>query len=73
MILHFSQIHQPKSNLYSIAWSKSIALCENANKAEFICFKQGAIPTLIGKPLKLYLGSNISSTESDINIDQQNV
>ena len=43
----------------------------NANKTEFICFKQeGAVSTLFGKPLKLvhqfpYLGSNISSTESD--------
>ena len=42
--------------------------------AKFICFKQeGAISTLSVKPLKLvdlftYLGSNISSTESDVNI-----
>ena len=44
----------------------------DANKTECLCFKQkGAIST--GKPLKLvdqftYLGSNISSTESDANI-----
>ena len=40
----------------------------------YICFKQyGAISTLNGKPLKLinyftYLGCNISSVESDVNI-----
>ena len=46
----------------------------NVNKTEFLCFKQeGAMSTLKGKSLKLvtqftYLGSNISSTESDFNI-----
>ena len=45
----------------------------NANKTELMCFKQGAISTLHGNPLKLidqftYLGSNISSTERDVNI-----
>ena len=41
---------------------------------EFMYFKQdGDISTLNGKPLKLvdqftYLGSNITSTESDVNI-----
>ena len=41
---------------------------------KLVCFKQnGAICTLSGKPLKLidqftYLGSNISSAESDVNI-----
>ena len=46
----------------------------NGNKRKFMCFKQkGAISTLSGKPLKLedqftYLGTNISSTESDVNI-----
>ena len=38
-----------------------------------MCFKQGAISTLCGKPLKLvdqftYLSSNISSPERDVNI-----
>ena len=38
-----------------------------------MCFKQGAISILNGKPLKLvdqftYISSNISSTESDVNI-----
>ena len=46
----------------------------NANETEFMCFKQeGTISLLNDKPLKLvnqfpYLGSNISSTESDVNI-----
>ena len=45
-----------------------------ANKTEYICFKQeGAISTLSGEHLKLldkfvYLSSNVSSTESDVNI-----
>ena len=46
----------------------------NTDKTEFMCFKQdGIIFILSGKPLKLvnyfkYLGSNISSTKSNINI-----
>ena len=46
----------------------------NANKIEYMCFKwKGAMFTLSGKPLKLedqfiYLSSNISSTESNVNI-----
>ena len=46
----------------------------NANKTVFMWFKQGgALSTPSGEPLKLadqftYLSSNISSTESDINI-----
>ena len=45
----------------------------NYDKTEFMSFKkQGDISTLDGKPLKpveqfTYLGSNISSTESDVN------
>ena len=57
-----------KSLLHSLkqaAWG--IGLYVNV---EFICFKQGAIPILDGKPFKLdqfkYFSSNISSTESDI-------
>ena len=43
----------------------------NTNKTEFMSFKQEA--TLRGRPLKLhdkftYLGSNISSSEIDVNI-----
>ena len=45
----------------------------NPDKTEFMCFKQDrAISTLNSKPLNLdeftYLSSNISSTESDVNI-----
>ena len=54
--------------------TRCIGLILNVDKTEFMCFKQDrAISTLNGKPLKLidlftYLGSNISSTESDVNI-----
>ena len=53
-----------------------IAIHMNTDKTEFMCFKrEGAISTLSGKPLKLvdkstHPGSNISSTESDVNIRQ---
>ena len=46
----------------------------NMNKTEFMCFKQDAtVSCLNSKPLKLfdqltYYGSNISSTECDVNI-----
>ena len=46
----------------------------NAEKTEYMCFNQkGDISTLNGVSLKLaheftYLGSSVSSTESDINI-----
>ena len=46
----------------------------NSDKTEFMCFNQDSVISLLdGKPLKLvdeftYLGSNISSTESDVNI-----
>ena len=59
-----SQLHSQEQ----VAGSISIP-----NKTEFMCFKQkGAISTLSSKPLKsvdkfTYFGSNISSTESDIN------
>ena len=48
-----------------------IGLYMNAMRA--MCFKQGTLFTLSGKPLKLvdqfiYLGSNISSTESDVSM-----
>ena len=49
-------------------------LYENGNKTGYMCLKQeGAISTLSDRPLKLlekftYLSSNISSTESDVNI-----
>ena len=50
----------------------SIGLCMNANKNEFMSFcREGAIFTLSNRPLKsidqfTYLGSNISSNESDV-------
>ena len=45
----------------------------NTNTTEYMCFKQGANSTLNGRPLKLvdlftYLSSNISLTESVVNI-----
>ena len=46
----------------------------NTNKTEYMCFKwEGVIFTLIEEHLKLvdkftYLGSSVSSTESDVNI-----
>ena len=50
-----------------------IDLHVNTNKTEFMCFKQGTITTLNSKPLKFvdqftYLSSNISFTQSDVNI-----
>ena len=54
--------------------ARAIGLYMNANKMEYMCFKQkGAICTFSSKPLKLvyqftYLSSNISLTESDVNI-----
>ena len=50
-----------------------IGLCVNADKTEFMSFKEGTLSTLSDKPLKLvdlfpYLSSNISSTESDVSI-----
>ena len=50
-----------------------IGLYVNAHKTEYICFNQrGDISTLSGSSLKLvdkftYLGSSVSSTETDIN------
>ena len=51
-----------------------IFLHVNANKTEFMCFKrEGAISALSDRSLKLvdkftYLGSSVSSTESDVDI-----
>ena len=50
-----------------------IGLYINTDKTEYMCFnKRGDIPTLKSGPLKLvdkftYLGSSVSSTETDIN------
>ena len=45
----------------------------NANKTEYLCFKQGDISTFKWQATKIsrqftYLSSNISSTESDVNM-----
>ena len=51
-----------------------IGLHVNADKTEYMCFNpRGDISTLKGGPLKLvdkftYLGSSVSSTETDINM-----
>ena len=55
---------------------KGIGFFLNSEEIKFICFKQGGvISSANGKPMKLaeqtiYLGCNISSTESDSNIRQ---
>ena len=66
---------QAKSLLHSLKQvTKVIDLYMNTDKTEFMCFRQDdAISTLNNKPLELidhftYLGSNISSAKSDINI-----
>ena len=64
---------QVESLLHSLVQAEEcIGLFVNTNKTDFMCFKQGTITTLSGKPLKLvdlftYLDSNILSTESYIN------
>ena len=63
-------------NLCCIARSRlqEISVSVNSDKTEFMCFNQdGAISSLNCKPLKLvdpfiFHGSNISSTENDVNI-----
>ena len=66
---------QAESLLYSLEQAAiGISLHMNSDKTGFMCFKEdGPISTLNGKPLKLvdcftYLGNNISSTQSDVNI-----
>ena len=60
------------ANTSAQAETHRASLYVNANKTEFMCFKQeGAVSTLSGRPIKLidkitYLSSNISSTESDV-------
>ena len=65
---------QAKILLHSLERAAAgISLHVNAHKMEYICFNQtGDISTLNGSPLKLvdkftYLGSRVSSTETDIN------
>ena len=71
---------QAESLLHSLEQAAgNIGFYMNTNKTEFVYFKQeGVISTLIGKPLKFvdqftYLGSNISSTESNTNTYLANV
>ena len=66
---------QAESLLHSLEQAaEGIDLYVNTNKTEFIYLKEEeAISTLSGRPRKLedkftYFGSNISSTESDVNI-----
>ena len=66
---------EPECLLHSIEQAAiGIGLDVNSQKTEFMCFKSdSAVSTLNDKPLKLveyftYLGSNISSTEGDVNI-----
>ena len=61
--------------LHSLEQTASgISLYMNSNKTEFICFnKDSVVFSLNSKPLNIvdqfiYLSSNISSTESDVNI-----
>ena len=75
MTKRLSKIHRAKSQQHSLEQAaKGISLFAKLDKTYFICFKQDeVITTLNGKPLSLedqftYLGSNISSTESNINI-----
>ena len=77
MTKHFLQIHLPKLNPCYKAWEQpagGTVLHMNANKTEYMCFKlERTISTLNSGPLKLvdkfmYLGSSVSSTESNINM-----
>ena len=74
--MHFSQIHQLITNLCCIAWNRqqeAARVYVNSDKIEFMHFNYDVTISLPnGKPLKLdlfiYLGSNISSTEIDVNV-----
>ena len=64
---------QAETLLHSLEWTaEGIGLHVNAHKTEYMCFNQtGNISTLNGSSLKLvdkftYIGSNVSSTETDI-------
>ena len=65
---------QAKTQLHSLEWAAAgISFHVNTDKAEYMCFNQrGDISTLNGSSLNLvdlftYLGSCVSSTETDIN------
>ena len=64
---------KPQTLLHSLERAVAgIGLHVNAYKTEYMCFNQtGDIPTLNGSSLKLvdkftYLGSSVSSTDTDI-------
>ena len=66
---------QAKTLLHSLEQATAdIGLHVNAHKTEYMCFNQtGDISTLNGSSLKLvdkftYLGSSVSSTETDIDM-----
>ena len=66
---------QAETQLHSLEWAPAgIGLHVNAHKMEYMCFNQrGDISILNGSSLKLvdkftYLGSSVSSTETDINM-----
>ena len=70
---------QAESLLYSLEQAvRSIGLYLNADKTEFMCFSHnGVMSTFNSKLLKIidlftYHSSNISSTESDVNICMRN-
>ena len=72
-------MHLPKPKPSYIVWNKplqALASMSMHTKTEYMCFNQtGDISTLKGSPLKLvdkftYLGSSVSSTETDINMQQ---
>ena len=65
---------QAETPLHSLEWAAAgINLHVNAHKMEYMCFnRRGDLFTLNGSSLKLvdkftYLGSSVSSTETDIN------
>ena len=67
--------NQAETLLHSLEWAATgIGLHVNAHKTEYMCYNQtGDISTLDGAPLKLvdkftYLGSSISLTEKDIDM-----
>ena len=68
----FLQIHLLKPNLDSIAWSSQQEISGIQIKQFMRLNQDGATLLINSKPLKLvdkftYLGSNITSTESDVN------
>ena len=67
--------NQAETLLHSLERATAdIGLHVNAHKTEYMCYNQtGDITTLDGTPLKLvdkfiYLGSSVSSTEKDIDM-----